>query len=82
MKVLIAGISGSLARQVALAIRDAGHEVIGLDRRPWRDAPKGITVQAVDIRKRAAEDVFRKARPECVVHMATINALTDRKSVV
>ncbi len=76
MKVLIAGISGSLARQVALAIRDAGHEVIGLDRRPWRDAPKGITVQAVDIRKRAAEDVFRKARPECVVHMATINALT------
>jgi len=76
MKVLLAGIAGSLARQVALQLRDNGHEVIGIDRRPWRDAPKGITVHAVDIRKRAAEDVFRKARPECVVHMATINALT------
>ncbi len=76
MKVLIAGIAGSLARQVALALRDAGHEVIGLDRRPWRDAPRGITVHSVDIRKRAAEDVFRTARPEAVVHMATINALT------
>ena len=75
MKVLIAGIAGSLARQVALLIRDNGHEVSGLDRRPWRDAPKGITVHAVDIRKRAAEDVFRTLRPECVVHMATINAL-------
>ena len=76
MKVLLAGIAGSLARQVALALRDNGHEVIGIDRRPWRDAPKGITVHAIDIRKRAAEDVFRKARPECVVHMATISALT------
>lgn len=76
MKVLIAGISGALARQVAVAIRDAGHEVIGLDRRPWREAPAGITVHPIDLRKRAAEDVFRRTRPECVVHMATINALT------
>jgi UDP-glucose 4-epimerase len=33
-------------------------------------------VHAVDIRKRAAEEVFRSARPDTVVHMATINALT------
>jgi UDP-glucose 4-epimerase len=29
----------------------------------------------VDIRKRAAEDVFRKRRPEAVIHMATVTSL-------
>ncbi len=76
MKVLVVGVGGALARMVALRLRDAGHAVIGLDRRPWWDAPRDITVREVDIRKRAAEDVFRTERPDCVVHMATVNALS------
>ena len=76
MKVLIVGVGGALARQVALKLREAGHAVIGLVRRPWWDAPRDIQVHEVDIRKRAAEDVFRRERPECVVHMATVNALS------
>lgn len=76
MKVLIVGVGGALARLVALKLREAGHSVIGLDRRPWWDAPRDIQVHEVDIRKRAAEDVFRRERPECVVHMATVNALS------
>lgn len=76
MKVLIVGISGALARLVAHRLREAGHTVLGLDRRPWWDAPREITRYEFDIRKRAAEDVFRKERPDCVVHMATVNALT------
>ncbi len=76
MKVLVVGISGALARMVALLLRGAGHEVVGLDRRPWWDHPKDIEVHEFDIRKRAAEDVFRTARPDCVVHMATVNALS------
>jgi UDP-glucose 4-epimerase len=78
MKVLVVGTGGALARLVALRLRDAGHAVIGLDRRPWWDAPRDITVREVDIRKRAAEDVFRTERPDCVVHMATVNALSAR----
>lgn len=78
MKVLIVGVGGALARQVALKLREQGHSVIGLDRRPWWDAPKDMQVHEVDIRKRAAEDVFRRERPECVVHMATVNALSAR----
>jgi len=77
VKVLIVGISGALARQVALQLREEGHTVMGLDRRPWWDAPKDIAVHEVDIRKRAAEDVFRRERPDCVVHMATVNALSS-----
>lgn len=76
MRILIAGIAGSLARQVALMLRTRGHEVLGLDRRPWRDAPEGVQVFETDLRKRAAEDVFRTRKPECVIHMATVNALT------
>lgn len=76
MKVLVVGVGGAIAKQVALALRDRGHRVIGLDRRPWWDHPKGIEVFETDIRKRAAEDVFRVERPECVVHMATVNALS------
>lgn len=78
MKVLIPGITGRLARLVALKLVDAGHEVHGIDRRPWRDAPKEIEVVQVDIRKRAAEDVFRTLRPEAVIHMATVTHLTVR----
>ncbi len=76
MRILIVGIGGALARRVALLLRDAGHEIIGLDRRPWWDHPKDIEVHEHDIRKRAAEDVFRTRHPECVVHMATVNALS------
>jgi UDP-glucose 4-epimerase len=76
VKVLVVGVGGALARLVALSLRDRGHTVLGMDRRPWWDAPKDIQVFEVDLRKRAAEDVFRTQRPDCVVHMATVNALS------
>ena len=78
MKVLIPGIAGTLGRLVAEGLRERGHEVAGIDRRPWPGAPAGIEVAQVDIRKRAAEDVFRKLRPDAVVHMATVNHFAAR----
>lgn len=78
MKVLIPGITGRLARSVATRLHQAGHQVLGIDRRPWPNAPPGIEVFQIDIRKRAAEDVFRKHRPEAVIHMATVTHLTVR----
>ena len=64
MKVLIPGITGRLARLVAMKLVASGHRVLGIDRRPWPDAPLGIEVFQIDIRKRASEDVFRKHRPD------------------
>jgi UDP-glucose 4-epimerase len=78
MKVLIPGITGRLARSVATRLHGAGHQVLGIDRRPWPDAPKDIPIFQIDIRKRAAEDVFRKEQPEAVIHMATVTHLTVR----
>jgi len=77
---LIPGIAGLLARRVAARLAGAGHEVIGIDPRGWPGAPKGIELYAADIRKRAAEDVFRKRKPQAVIHMATVSALSPEGS--
>jgi UDP-glucose 4-epimerase len=71
--VLLPGASGVLGRKVALRLSGDGHQVVGIDRRPWSNAP--IEFHEVDLRKRAAEDVFRRTRPQAVVHMATVTSL-------
>ncbi len=72
MKVLVTGISGGLPRQVTHHLLARGHHVMGIDRRPWPDAPPEVEVVLADIRKRPAEDVFRRWRPDAVIHMATV----------
>lgn len=79
MKVLITGISGAMARALARRLLTAGHAVIGIDPRPWPDAPDGIEIHRVDVRKRPAEDVFRTRKPDAVVHMATVTYYTARR---
>lgn len=76
MKILVPGISGAIGRRLALRLVAKGHQVIGIDRRPWDKPPEGVELHTVDVRKRAAEDVFRKHRPDAVVHMATVSHLT------
>jgi UDP-glucose 4-epimerase len=76
--VLVPGIASAIGRKLASRLMEDGHEVVGIDARPWGDAPRGIELYEVDIRKRAAEDVFRKRRPEAVVHMATVTSLQLR----
>ena len=71
MKVLIPGISSPVGRILATQLVDEGHEVVGLDRRVWRDPPPGVEFHAVDIRNRAAAAGLRRATPACEVAMAT-----------
>jgi UDP-glucose 4-epimerase len=75
VRVLVPGLSGRLGRILAEALLAKGHDVIGIDRRPFNDAPAGVEVHELDIRKRAAEDVFRRVRPQAVIHMATVTHL-------
>ena len=76
MKVLITGIGGVLGRLLTRKLVGLGHEVIGVDRRPWPDAPPGVDVVRADVRKRPAEDVFRRFRPDAVIHKATVTHFT------
>ncbi len=78
MKVLVPGISGLFARIVARKLLEHGHVVAGIDARPWPDAPAGVTVHLHDIRKRAAEDVFRTFAPDAVIHMGTVTHLREK----
>lgn len=78
MRILVTGITGRLGQMVARGLLERGHEVIGIDRRAWADAPAGVEMHSVDLRKRAAEDVFRKSRPQVVVHMATVTHLVEQ----
>jgi UDP-glucose 4-epimerase len=78
MKVLVTGISGTLGRLTALKLLQHGYEVIGIDRRPWPEAPDAIELFQADIRKRPAEDVFRTHRPDAAIHMATVTHLVHQ----
>ncbi|MCA9527797.1 MAG: NAD-dependent epimerase/dehydratase family protein [Myxococcales bacterium] len=79
MKIVITGLAGVVGRRVAEALVRQGHTVLGIDRRPWPDAPPGVEMFRVDVRKRPAEDVFRTHRPEAVIHMATVSYFSARR---
>jgi UDP-glucose 4-epimerase len=64
-----------LGRQIAERLVVEGHEVLGIDKRPWAGAPEAVEVFETDMRKRDAEDVFRTRRPDALVHMATVTHL-------
>jgi len=78
VRIVFPGIAGGIGRKLALRLLEGGHQIEGIDVRPWPDAPKEITFHQVDIRKRGAEEVFRRVRPEAVIHMATVTSLTVR----
>ena len=80
MRVVVTGVSGRLGQLLALALTRAGHEVIGIDRRPWPQAPAGVEMHEVDLRKRPAEAVIRSRRPDALVHMATVAHLQGRQT--
>jgi UDP-glucose 4-epimerase len=73
LRILVVGASGATARKLVGRLAHEGHTVVGIDRRPWVNPP--VEFHELDVRKRGAEDVFRRVRPHAVVHMATITSL-------
>ena len=62
---------------LAEKLLELGHDVIGIDRRPFPNKPDAVEMHELDIRKRVAEDVFRRVRPDAVIHMATVTHLVN-----
>jgi UDP-glucose 4-epimerase len=56
-----------MAKRLVVQWIDQGHEVFGIDRRPWADAP--CEVLQADARSRAAEEALERWRPEVVIQM-------------
>jgi len=74
MKVLILGVAGPVGRRLAANLHRRGFSLAGIDERPFAHGPRDMEIHRVDVRKRAAEEVFRRFRPDVVVHIGTSSA--------
>jgi UDP-glucose 4-epimerase len=70
--VCITGIAGNLGKQLA-RILHTETRIIGIDRRPYREAPRDVEHHQIDIRRNKVEDVFRQARPEALIHLGIMH---------
>jgi nucleoside-diphosphate-sugar epimerase len=67
MKVLVAGASGAIGRQLVPLLAAAGHQVVGLSRSSGSGA-----LPAVDVLDRTAVlAAVHQVAPDAIVHMAT-----------
>lgn len=74
--ILITGIAGSLARLTALRILQDGHRVVGVDYRKKPDShPNEVPYTQANYNKTRIEDVFRRERPEVVIHLGRVGNL-------
>lgn len=67
-KILITGIAGALGKLLAKRLART-ERVVGIDLRPFHGRPKKIEYHQIDIRKRKAENIFRKEKLKAVVHL-------------
>ena len=69
MKVFITGASGQIGTNVALALRERGDDVIGIDRRgnPWTDR---FTMRILDLLEAAPADLKTHPKPDIILHFA------------
>lgn len=70
--VVVTGISGNLGRTLAKFLHKT-ERIIGIDRRPFLGKPKDVEMHQLDLRKKKAEDVFRKNDVKAVIHMGIMH---------
>ena len=70
--VVVTGISGNLGRALAKQLHTS-ERIIGIDRRPFVGRPKDVEMYQLDLRKKKAEDVFRKNEVGAVIHMGIMH---------
>ncbi|ADO70512.1 SDR family oxidoreductase [Stigmatella aurantiaca] len=70
--IVVTGISGNLGRTLAKLLHKS-ERIIGIDRRPFVGRPKDVEMYQLDLRKKKAEDVFRKNEIRAVIHMGIMH---------
>ena len=70
--VVVTGISGNLGRTLAKLLHTR-ERIIGIDRRPFPGKPKDVEMHQLDLRKKKAEDVFRRNDVRAVIHMGIMH---------
>jgi UDP-glucose 4-epimerase len=70
--VAITGIAGNLGKELARLLHTET-QIVGIDRRPFREKPKDIEHHQIDVRKRKVEEVFRRRRIEALIHLGIMH---------
>src|SRR5512145_295192 len=70
--VAITGVSGNLGRALARHLAPS-FSLVGIDRRPLRDAPPELAHWQVDLRKARVEEPFAARRIDALVHMGVVH---------
>ena len=79
-RVLITGISGGLAQLVSRQLAQQGHEVIGVDYRGTQTdgGASNCLFYRANYNKTRIEDIFRRHRPEWVLHLGRVGNLKEQ----
>jgi UDP-glucose 4-epimerase len=76
---LITGIAGGLARLTGAELVKRGHRIIGVDYRPLpRPLDYDAEVFQANYNKTRIEDVFRRHRPQLLLHLGRVGNLKER----
>lgn len=71
-RVLVTGAGSDLGRVLCRTLhRD--FDVIGLDTRAFPDRPKDVEHHEVDLRRKAAQTLIKKKRPDFIVHLGPMH---------
>ena len=70
--VAITGIAGNLGKALARLLHTEA-QIVGIDRRPFREKPKDIEHHQIDVRKRKVEEVFRRRHIKALVHLGIMH---------
>lgn len=82
MKVIVTGSSGLIGRWVCGYLRELGYEITGVDKRAPDFSLKGLTHVDCDILDYSRlEEIFCRALPERLVHLAARTDLDETESV-
>ncbi|MBC8187240.1 MAG: NAD-dependent epimerase/dehydratase family protein [Proteobacteria bacterium] len=78
--ILITGIQRRLGKLLVRRLH-RNEKIIGIDTELFEDAPKDVTTYQVDLRRRQAEDIFRRHRIKAVIHLGLLQSRRQRSSV-
>ncbi|HET9594728.1 MAG TPA: SDR family oxidoreductase [Anaeromyxobacteraceae bacterium] len=76
-RVAITGIAGNLGKALVRLLHGET-QLVGIDRRPFRERPKDVEHHQVDLRKRKVEDAFRGRGVEALIHMGIMHDPRNR----
>lgn len=71
-RVLVTGGASSLGRVLCRRLHRS-YDVLSLDVRPFPERPKDVEHHEVDLRRKAAQTLVKKKKPELVVHLGPLH---------